>query len=185
MVILKTCMRSPGKTILGALGIFFITLLISLGISLISTQEAEIKDITLYVTLPSGTTLENTDILIAEAEKKLEGLDEKKDIVSQIYEEEAVLTITLIDDFKDVRNFSIPKIKNEVLEKLEELNPAEFSWDPPATGRFGGNSYDDDAFGRFLGIGAQREKVLIKGQDFYKMLNQAKDVKYSIFGDKS
>ncbi|NOQ25723.1 MAG: ATP-binding cassette domain-containing protein [Bacteroidales bacterium] len=178
MVILKTCMRSPGKTILGALGIFFITLLISLGISLISTQEAEIKDITLYVTLPSGTTLENTDILIAEAEKKLEDLDEKKDIVSQIYEEEAVLTITLIDDFKDVRNFSIPKIKNEVLEKLEELNPAEFSWDPPATGRFGGNSYDDDAFGRFMGIGSQREKVLIKGQDFDKMLNQAKDVKY-------
>ena len=179
MVLLKTCMRSPGKTILGAIGIFFITLLISLGVSVISSQEAEIKDITLYVTLPSGTTLENTDILIAEAEKKLADLEEKKDVVSQIYEEEALLTISLIDDYKDVRNYSIPKIKNDILERIEDLNPAEFSWDPPATGRrFGGGNYNDDDFGRFLGIGTQREKVIIKGQDFDKMLNQANDVKY-------
>ncbi len=179
MVLLKTCMRSPGKTILGAIGIFFITLLISLGVSVINTQEAEIKDITLYVTLPSGTTLENTDLIIAEAEKKLEDLEEKKDVVSQIYEEEALLTINLIDDFKDVRNYSISKIKNDILERVEDLNPAEFSWDPPATGRrFGGGGYDDDEFGRFLGIGTQREKVIIKGQNFDKMLNQANDVKY-------
>lgn len=180
MVLLKTCMRSPGKTILGALGIFFITLLISLGVSFITTQEAEIKDIKLYVTMPSGTTLENTDILIAEAEKKLEDLEEKNDVVSQIYEEEAVLTISLIDDYKDVRNYSIPKIKNEILERVEDLNPAEFSWDPPATGRrFGSGGYDeDDGFSRLLGIGSQREKVIIKGQDFDKMLNQANDVKY-------
>lgn len=179
MVLLKTCMRSPGKTILGALGVFFITLLISLGLSFITTQEAEIKDITLYVTLPSGTTLENTDILIAEAEKKLDDLEEKKDVVSQIYEEEALLTISLVDDYKDLRNYSILKIKNEILERLEDLNPAEFSWDPPASGRrFGGSSYDDDGFGRFLGIGTQREKVIIKGQDFDKMLNQANDIKY-------
>ncbi|MFC2152744.1 efflux RND transporter permease subunit, partial [Bacteroidota bacterium] len=180
MVLLKTCMRKPGRTILGALIIFFVTLLISLGISFISTQEAEIKDITLYITLPSGTTLENTDILVAEAEKKLEDLEEKKDVLSQIYEEEAILTITLIDDYKDIRNFSIPKIKNEILDRVEELNPAEFSWDPPATGRrFGGNTYDDDnEFARMLGIGTAREKVIIKGQDFDKMLNQANDVKY-------
>ena len=179
MVLLKTCMRKPGKTIIGALGVFFVALLISLGISFISSEEAEIKDLKLYVTLPSGSTLENTDLLIAEAEKKLEDLDEKKDILSQIYEEEAVLTITLTDDYKDIRNFSIPKIKNEIIERVKDLNPAEFSWDPPASGRrFGGSNYNDDEFGRMLGIGAQREKVIIKGQDFDKMLNQANDVKY-------
>ncbi len=178
-VLLKTGMRNPGKTILGALIVFFATLLISLGISFISTQEAEIKEIKLYVTMPGGTTLENTDVLIGEAEKKLEDLEEKKDVLSQIYEEEAVLTITLVDDYKDIRNFSIPKIKNEIMDRVDELNPAEFSWDPPAQGRrFGGDSYDDDGMSQLLGIGAQREKVLIKGQDFDKMLNQANDVKY-------
>jgi multidrug efflux pump subunit AcrB/ABC-type multidrug transport system ATPase subunit len=179
MVLLKTCMRSPGKTILSAIGIFFITLLISLGVSIVSSQEAEIKDISLYVTMPSGTTLENTDILIVEVEKNLADLEEMKDIVSQVYEEESVLTISLKDDYKDLRNFSIPKIKNEILERVSELSPAEFSWDPPAAGRrFGGSNYNDDEFGQFLGIGTQKEKVLIKGQDFDKMLNQANDVEY-------
>ncbi|HKL07758.1 MAG TPA: efflux RND transporter permease subunit [Bacteroidales bacterium] len=179
MVLLKTCMRKPGKTILGALLVFFITLLISLGISIISSEEAEIKDLKLYVTMPGGTTLDNTDILIAEAEQKLEDLEEKKDILSQIYEEEAVLTISLKDDYKKIRHFSIPKIKNEIIDKVKDLSPANFSWDPPASGRrFGGSSYDDDEFGRMLGIGTQREKVVVKGQDFNKMLNQANDVKY-------
>lgn len=178
-VILKTCMRKPGKTIIGALIVFFITLLISLGISFISSEEADIKEIKLYVTLPSGTTLDDTDVVISEAEKKLEDLEEKKDVLSQVYEEEAVITITLVDDYKDIRNYSIPKIKNEIMDRVEDLNPAEFSWDPPASGRrFGGDSYADDEFSRMLGIGAQREKVIIKGQDFDKMLNQANDVKY-------
>ena len=100
-------MRNPGRTILGALGVFFISLLISLTISISSNEEPEIKDLTLYVTMPAGTTLENTDLLIVEAEKKLETLEEKEDVISQIYEEEAMLTISLLDDYKDIRNMSI------------------------------------------------------------------------------
>jgi multidrug efflux pump subunit AcrB/ABC-type multidrug transport system ATPase subunit len=180
MVLLKTCMRNPGRTILGALGVFFISLLISITISISSSEEPEIRDLTLFVTMPAGTTLENTDLLIVEAEKKLENLEEKEDIISQIYEEEAMLTISLLEDYKDIRNMTIPGIKNEILERLSDLKQAEFSWDPPATGRrFGSGGFDDgDDFARILGIGTQREKVVIKGQDFDKMLNLANDVEY-------
>jgi len=180
MVLLKTCMRNPGRTILGALGMFFISLLISITISISSSEEPEIRDLTLFVTMPAGTTLENTDLLIVEAEKKLENLEEKEDIISQIYEEEAMLTISLLEDYKDIRNMTIPGIKNEILERLSDLKQAEFSWDPPATGRrFGSGGFDDgDDFARILGIGTQREKVVIKGQDFDKMLNLANDVEY-------
>ncbi|MEN8122173.1 MAG: efflux RND transporter permease subunit [Bacteroidota bacterium] len=180
MVLLKESMRKPARTVLGALALFFVTLLISLGISVMSLEEAEVTEMTLYVTMPGGTTLENTDLLIIEAEKKLENLEEKKDIVSQVYEEEAVLNISLIDDFKDIRNFSVPKIKKEILERLSNLKKAEFSWEPPATGRkFGGGGFEGgDAFGRLLGIGIQSESIIIKGQDFDKMLNQANDIEY-------
>lgn len=180
MVLLKTAMRKPAQTILGALLVFFAVLLISLGISVMSSQEAEIKDFNLYVTLPGGTTLEKTDILISEVEKKLENLEEKKDIMSQIYEEEAVLTISLIDNFKDKRNYSIASVKREVMERLGDINQADFSWDPPASGqRFGGGDFDDaDDFAQLLGIGNQKEKILIKGQDFDQMLDLSKDVKY-------
>lgn len=183
MVILKTCMRKPTQTILGALGVFFAALLISLAVSFTSTQEAEIKELRLYATMPSGTTLENTDVVIAEAEKKLEELEEKKDIISQIYEEEAIITIMLADDYRDIRQYSIPGIKSDILKKLGDINPASFSWDPPATSqRFGGGGgFDnDDGFSRLLGIGSQREKVVIKGQDFDRMLNQANDMKFHL-----
>ena len=182
MVLLKTCMRNPGRTILGALGVFFISLLVCVTISVSSNQEPEIRDLTLYVTMPAGTILENTDLLIAEAEKKLEDLEEKEDVISQIYEEEAMLTISLLEDYNDIRNMSIPGIKNEILERLSDLKQAEFSWDPPSTGRhFGSGGFEeDDDFGRILGIGTQREKVVIKGQDFDKMLNLANDIKYYI-----
>jgi len=179
-VLLKTCMRNPGKTILGALGIFFLTLLISIGISVISSQEAEIKEMKLYVTLASGTTLENTDVFVREVENKLADLEERKDIISQVYAEEAIVTISLVDNYRKIRNYSIPRIKNNILEKLADVRQAEFSWDPPATGqRFGTGGFEnDDGFSRMLGIGVQQEKVVIKGQDFDKMLDIAKDIEY-------
>ena len=180
LVFLKTSMRNPGKVIMGALGVFFITLLISLGISTFSTEEPEIKDLNLYVTMPGGTTLENTDLLIAEVEKKLDSLQEKKDVLSQIYEEEAVLTITLSDEYRDIRNMSIPNIKNDIIESLQDFKQAEFTCDPSATGnRFGNGGFDDvDGMARILGIGTQQEKILIKGQDFAQMQNKAQDIEY-------
>ena len=184
LVLLKTTMRSPAKTVLGALGVFFAALLISLAVSITSSQEAEIKELKLYVTMPSGSTLDNTDVVVAEAEKKLEEIEEKKDLISQIYEEEAVITISLVDNYLDKRNYSVPKIKNEISKQLRDVSPASFSWDPPTTSRrFGGNEggfENDDGFARMLGIGGQREKVIIRGQDFDRMLSHANDVKYYV-----
>jgi len=180
LVFLKISMRNPGRIILGALGAFFIALLISLGISTFSTEEPEIKDINLYVTMPGGTTLDNTDLLIAEVEKKLDSIQEKKDLLSQIYEEEAVLTITLLDDYRDIRNMDIPSIKNDILENLKDFKQAEFSWEPPSSGnKFGSGGFEnDDGMARILGIGTQQEKIVIKGQDFDQMQNKAQDIKY-------
>ena len=89
--------------------IFFVTLIISLGLSFINKQEPEIIDLTFYITMPGGTTLDNTDLLVSDVEKRLEKLKEKKDIISQIYEEEAEMTIILQKEYKKVRNFSFPK----------------------------------------------------------------------------
>lgn len=183
LVLLKSCMRHPGRTVLGALGLFFITLLISLGLSFISTEETENKDLNLYVNLPGGTTLENTDLFVQQVEEKLASLEEKKDITSQIYEEEAMLTISLVDDYREKQNLSIPGIKKNIMERLDGLPRSSFSWDPPAQGRrFGGGGGDgfggDDPFMEMLGIGTQKEKLIIKGQNFDKMLDLSEDLDY-------
>lgn len=182
MVLLKSCMRNPARTVMGAFGVFFLTLIISLGISMIKLQEPELVNLTLYVTMPGGTTLENTDKLVANAEQRLLKLKEKKEIISQIYEEEAVITVSLVKDYKKIRNFSVPKVKKEILNTLRGMEPARFSWDPPISGRRfggGGGDFDDDFdFGQLMGFGSQKEKVIVKGQNYQAILNQANLVKY-------
>jgi multidrug efflux pump subunit AcrB/ABC-type multidrug transport system ATPase subunit len=179
-VILKACMRYPARTALAALGVFFITLLISLGLSFINKQEPEIIELTLYTTMPGGTTLDNTDLLVADVEKRLDPLKERKDIISQIYAEEAVITIVLDKDYRKIRNYSIPKIKQEIMNSLGGLEPAEFSWEPPVSGRyFGGNGNGgDEGIEALFGIGTQTEKINIKGENYDQIVTQANLVKY-------
>jgi multidrug efflux pump subunit AcrB/ABC-type multidrug transport system ATPase subunit len=186
-VILKTCMRNPAATAMGALLVFFITLLISLGLSFINVQEPEIIELQLYATMPGGTTLENTDHMVSDAEARLENLKEKKDIISQIYEEEAQLTIVLDKNFKKVRNFSVPKIKQEIMNSLGGLEPATFSWEPPASARrFGGEGNDgDEGMEGILGLGSKTEKVLIKGEDYDQLVAQSNLVKYYLTQQQS
>ena len=181
MVLLKSCMRFPARTVMGALGIFFLTLLISLGISFINSTEPEVVNLSLYVNMPGGTTLENTDKLVTQAEKRLEKLKEKKEYFSQIYEQEAVITITLIKDYKKVRNFSIPNIKQEIMKSVSGLQPASFSWEPSISGgRFGKSGGDGGGLGfeDLMGIGSKVEKVLIKGENYDQIVSQANLVKY-------
>ncbi|MGZ2370987.1 efflux RND transporter permease subunit [Ancylomarina sp. YFZ004] len=184
LVILKSCMRFPGRTILGALGLFFITLLISVGLSFMTKNEAETKELTLYVTLPGGTTLNNTDLVIREVEKNIESLEEKKDVTSQVYEEEAILTISLVDDYREKQNLSVPGIKKNILERVREIPRATFSWEPPAKGRrFGSGGGDFDGGNSLMslfGLGTQKEKLVIKGQDYDKMLDLSDDLQYYV-----
>ena len=167
--------------------VFFITLLISLGLSFIKVQEPEIVELSLFITMPGGTTLDNTDLLVSDVEKRLENLKEKKDIISQIYEEEAQITIVLNKEYKKVRNFSIPKIKQEIMNSLSGLEPASFSWDPPASARrFGGEGAGGDAgMEGFLGLGNKIEKVIIKGEDYDQLVAQANLVKYYLSQQQS
>ena len=180
LVLLKSCMRHPAKTVIGALGVFFVTLLICLAMSMGSSQEAQVKELNLYVTMSGGTTLESTDLLVDQVEKKLEGLEEKKDVISQIYEEEAVVTISLIDEYKKVRNLSIPSIKSEIMERLSDLRQADFSWEASSSGRhFGSGGFDaQEGFASMLGMGSKKEKIIIKGQDYDKMMDWARDVEH-------
>ena len=179
LVLLKTCMRKPAQTIMGALALFFLTLLISLGLSFINHQEPEIINLTLYTTLPGGTTLDNTDRMVTDVEHRLEKLKEKQDIISQVYEGEAVVTVSLQKNYRKVRNFSVPRIKKEIMNSLGGLEPASFSWDPPVSGRrFGGGGGLDLGMENILGIGNQVEKVVIKGANYDQIFSQANLVKY-------
>jgi multidrug efflux pump subunit AcrB/ABC-type multidrug transport system ATPase subunit len=186
MVLIKTCMRNPARTIMGAIILFFITLLISLGLSFIKTQQTENTYLNLYVYLSGGSTLDKTDKVVSDMEKRLVKIRERKDIISKVYNEEALITISLVKDYKKIRNYSVAAIKEEVFGLLKGVN-ANYSWEPMGSGRHfgnsdeGGNGLDgDDGFAQLLGIGSQTEKILIKGQDYNKLFGQADLVRHLV-----
>jgi multidrug efflux pump subunit AcrB/ABC-type multidrug transport system ATPase subunit len=181
-LILKASMRNPAATIISSLVVFFAALLISLTLSLNSTQEIETPSFRLSVTMPSGSTLEKTDAVVSEIESRLADLAEKQDIISRIEEEKATVTVNLAEDWDKKSKRSLAEIKNDIEDKTKNISSAEISMDEvSASGGFtnlasaasanpGGNMLN------MLGLGSTSESVIIKGQNFEDMRNLAEDI---------
>lgn len=182
-LVLKTCMRRPAATIIGTLVVFFAALLISLGLSINSQEEVETPNFRLSVTMPGGSTLDKTDAVVAEIESRLASLAEKEDIVSRIEEERATITVNLPKDWDEKTDRTLPEIKNDISERTKNISAAEVSMDElSAGGGFtsdggGGESYNPGGdFMNLLGIGNEKESIIIRGEDFERMKNLGDDI---------
>jgi multidrug efflux pump subunit AcrB/ABC-type multidrug transport system ATPase subunit len=182
LVFLKSCMRNPAGTVIGGIVLFFLAIFISLAVSISSLQEVENKEIRLYVTMPSGSSLESTDQTVQEIEKKLEDLAEKEDVISKIEEEEAVVTVKLKEDFEKIGDRTFAVIKNDINDRTKEIKASSISFtQTQSTRSFQGGSRNMGAsFQKMMGIGSDEEKITLKGQDFKKMQAVGEDLKYFI-----
>jgi len=184
-LVLKASMRKPASTIIGTLVVFFAALLISLTLSITTTQEVDTPNFRLTVTMPGGSTLEKTDAVVMEIESRLASLPEKEDIVTRIEEEQATVTINLSKEWDKNSKRTLPEIKNDISEKTKNISSAEITMDELSTGggfsggRGGGGETDNPGsdFMNLLGIGSTRESIIIKGQNFKQMKNLADDIK--------
>ena len=183
ILFLKFSMRNPARTLIGALVLFFITILGSLAISVNTLEEVESDELQLYVTMPGGSSLEATDILVGEVESRLENLEEKQDIISRIEEEDAIITIVLKEDYDKLNDRTLAEVKTLVEEHVKNIEGAELSFEQPSSsqrfrGPGGGAGGKGANFQRMMGIGTQEERIEIKGQDFEIMQNVAEDIQY-------
>lgn len=183
-LILKASMRNPAGTIIGTLVVFFAALLISLTLSIATTQDINTPSFRLSVTMPAGSTLEKTDAVVAEIEAKLASIPEKEDISSRIEEEQATVTIILAEEWDNTSKRTLPEIKNDISERTKKTSSGEVTMDELSTGGGfsdggggGGMGNPGGNFLNLLGIGTKRESVIIKGQDFEQMKNLADDIK--------
>jgi len=182
-LLLKFAIRFPARTIFGAVIVFFISVLLCISLSLDVPSEIELKEFNLYVTMPQGATLEITDTVVAELEDKIEDIEEIQDIVSNIFEEEASITIILKDNFEDINKKTIVQVKKEIQDRIEDFRVADVSLtEPQASSRFGGGMGRNPVANleRMLGIGTPQERVVIKGSDFDMLRNVADDIKYNL-----
>jgi len=177
---LKSTMRFPARTILLTVIIFFLSAIICFGLSIISQQEVETDELKLYITMPQGATLEKTDLVAAEVEKKLSDIEEREDVVTNIYEEEATVTIKFKEDYEDINGRQLNDIKGSIQDKFKRFYVAEVSFDPPqSSSRFrqgGGGGRGSAGLQNMFGMGSESEKIVIKGDNFQTMRNLASDI---------
>ena len=182
LVFLKSCMRYPAATIIGGITAFFLAVFICLAISVNSLQEVENKEIRLYVTMPSGSSLETTDRTVQEIEKKLDDLAEKQDVVSKIEEEQATVTIKLKDKFEEVADRTFAQVKTDINDRTRNIKASSISFTQTQNTRSfqGGSRNMMGSFQKMMGIGTDEEKIVLKGQDFKKLQAVGEDLKYFI-----
>jgi len=185
LLILKASMRRPAATIIGTLVVFFAALLISLGLSINTLEEIETDSFPVSIIMPAGSTLEKTDALVSELEKRLDNLPEKGDIISKIEEDQASLTVQLKEDWDKESDRKLAEIKNDIYERVNDFGGAEITMDEISSGSgMGGGGggtggvNPGEGFTRMLGIGTESESIIIKGQDFGKMRDLADDMEY-------
>lgn len=184
LVLLKTCMRNPGVTVFGAVILLFLCLILSVSLNIQDRKEMESDRFSIYVTMPTGSTLENADQVVRVIEERLAGFPEKQDLISRIRETDAELTLVLKEDYRQIGKRSITDIKSDVQTRLRTINGAEISLSEAGSGggRGGGGSGDMmggmGSFMRLLGIGENRERIVIKGSDFDLMQRVAEDFRY-------
>ncbi len=184
LVLLKTCMRNPGVTIFGAVILLFLCLILSISLNIQDRKEVENDRFSIYVTMPTGSTLENADQIVHVIEERLAEFPEKQDLISRIRETDAELTLVLKEDFRRIGKRSIADIKSDVQTRLRAINGVEISLSEAGGGGGRGGSGSGDMMGgmgsfmRLLGMGENRERIVIKGSDFDLMQRVAEDFRY-------
>jgi len=184
--LLKTALRYPAPTIVGVLLLFFITILSTLSVSVNQLEELEADQFTFFVTMPTGTTLEATDNLVAGMEEVLTGIAERERILSTIEEEEATVTVILKEDYRKSGKRSFGEIRDAAYEMVKDAPASDISLTAASgsggarAGRAGGGggqgAAGNEGFQRLLGIGEDEEYIVLKGQDFDLMVEVAEDL---------
>ncbi|MDD3643667.1 MAG: efflux RND transporter permease subunit, partial [Candidatus Krumholzibacteria bacterium] len=171
-VILKTCMRFPARTILGAIVVFFASVLICVGLSATGGREEETSSFDVFLTMPKGSTLETTDEAVRNIEERLAGIAETRDVVSRIYADEARVTVALAEGYVDIDGRTLPQVRDDARRRLQDFRAGDVSFEEPASSaRFrggGGGGIGRQAM-RFFGFGSQGESIVVKGDDFESM----------------
>lgn len=182
LVLLKSSLRYPARTVIGGLLLFFITTFAVLAVNINALQELESDQIDVFVTMAKGSTLENTDKIVREIEAKVDGVEEKQDVSSRIQEEDAVVSIKLQKDFEKINNRTFNEIKQQIERLTDRIGGAtiSFSQQSSGDGGQGGGLEAMDALGQLMGFGSNRERIVVKGEDYELLQRVSQDLLYYI-----
>lgn len=189
IAILKICLRKPSQVVIGCIIVLALTVALSLTLSMDTLKEVETDSFDVYITSPSGYTLNKTSDMVRRYEESLAEMEEVEQVNAKIYAADANLTIKLKKDFKEINNQDINALKNTAMYKAQVLRIRDVSLEANSNsenfrgmsgGGGGGMMGGSSELLKLMGMGSQSEKIVIKGQDFEKMTNLAEYLQYQL-----
>ncbi len=180
LILLKSSLRKPGRTIIGGLLLFFITTFAVLAVNINTLEEVETNQVDIFVTMAKGSTLNNTDKIVQEIELKMEEVEERQDVISKIREEDAVVSVKLKEKFETIKDRNFNEIKEQIEDLVNKIGGARISLSQSESGGGGQAMGGMGALGALMGFGDNQEKIVVKGEDYALMQRVAQDLVYYI-----
>ncbi len=181
VLLLKSGLRNPAGTIIGAVAVFFITIFVVMSLSMNTNKETSKNSFVINVNMPTGSTLKTTDVVVQQIEEKIDKIEEKEDILSTIRENDAVITVKLKKNYEKQTGRTVEKIRQDIQKRLRPIKNASIWVSSRSGGNAGGMAGNAMMnFQRFFGMGSSNEQINIKGQDFAMMRRVANDLRYRI-----
>ncbi len=180
--LLKTCLRKPGPTIGTAVVVLVIAFIVALARNTGQNRQIDSDRVNVSITMPTGSTIENTDVATATLESRLDSFPHKKDVISRIEEDQASITVTLQDDYSKKGGPTI----SQIVEQLGDLLTLDDDIDVRVTPGYGGGQQNANGLNRLasfmsvLGVGDNSESIVVKGSDTETMRIVANELRYNL-----
>ena len=178
--VLKTCLRKPGPTIGSAVAILVIAFIFALSRNTGQNRQVDSDRINVNITMPTGSTLDDTDEATATLEGRLDSLKYKKDVISRIQEEQASITVTLQEGYNKKGGPTISQLVEQLSDELTLENEIDVRV-TPGYARYNQNASGLSSVTRFmsvLGVGDNTERIVVKGSDTETMRIVSNNLRY-------
>ena len=179
--LLKTCLRKPGPTVGTAVAVLVIAFIFALSRNTGQNRQIDSDRINVNITMPTGSTLDDTDEATAMLEERLDSFPQKKDVISRIQEEQASITVTLQEGYNGKDGMTI----SQLVEQLsDELTLEDDDIDVRVTPGYGGGQQSASGlssitrFMSVLGVGDNTERIVVKGSDIETMRIVSNNLRY-------
>ena len=178
--LLKTGLRKPGPTVGTAVVVLVIAFIFALSRNTGQNRQVDSDRVNVTITMPSGSTLDDTDEATATLESRLDSLPQKKDVISRIQEEQASITVTLKDGYNKKGGISISNLVEQLSEELTLEGDIDVRVTPGyARGQQSASGLSSlTRFMSMLGVGDNTERIVVKGSDTETMRIVSNNLRY-------
>ncbi len=185
-LLLKAALRHRALVALSVGGALTLTLVVAFYYLLQQQVRREETRFTVYVNLPEGATLDATDEVAKQVEESVRDVPGLDRFTTSVREAESSVTVLLEDRSDRPGDISLDEIKEQLDEKLQNVQGGVVGYEPrPRAGRGGrgqgiGQRRRRSSGGFDLTGATPNEQAVVRGYDFTLLTMIANDVVYRL-----